>query len=138
MYGDTTVVRALARAMREQAADIHGESAAVLAAAETVPWSGAAADAMRGVARDHTAALVRSAHAHERAAAALERHAREVDHVRALIADAERRVRTALDPVEGGISGLLHSRVVHWLARVDLPPPGDPRWLEVRLPRWLP
>lgn len=76
MYGDTAVVRALARAMREQAADIHGESAALLARADAVPWTGLAADAMRRLAHDHAAGLAASARAHERGAVALERHAR--------------------------------------------------------------
>ena len=138
MYGDTTVVRALARAMREQAADIHGESAALLARAEAVPWSGMAADAMRVLARDHATALAASAGAHERAAVALERHAREVDHMKALVAVAERRVRAVLDTVGAGVTGLLRSRVAHWLAHADLPPPGHLAWLDVRLPRWFP
>ena len=138
MYGDTTVVRALAGAMREQAADIHGESAALLARAEAVPWSGRAADAMRLLARDHAAALAASARAHEDAAEALERHAREVDHVKALVAAAERRVQSALDLVGGGVTGLVRSRAAHWLAHADLPPPGHLGWLDVRLPRWLP
>ena len=138
MYGDTTVVRALARAMREQAADNQGESAALLARAEAVPRSGMAADAMRLLARDHATALAASARAHERAAVALERHAREVDHVKALVAAAERRVRAALDTVGGGVTGRLRSRVAHWLAHADLPPPGHLAWLDVRFPRWLP
>lgn len=138
MYGDTTAVRALARAMRGQAADIHGESAALLARTDEVLWSGLAADAMRGLARDHAARLAASARAHESAAQALERHARAVDHVKGLIAAAEHRVERALDHVGDGASGVLHSRVAHWLAHVDLPPPGHPAWLEVRLPGWLP
>ena len=138
MYGDTTVVRALARAMREQAADIHGESAALLARAEAVPWSGMAADAMRAPGPRPRDGAGRIGRAHERAAVALERHAREVDHVKALVAAAEHRVRAALDAVGAGLTGLLRSRVAHWLAHADLPPPGHLAWLDVRLPRWLP
>jgi hypothetical protein len=138
MYGDTTAVRALAREMREQAADIHGESAALLAHADAVPWSGLAADAMRHLAHDHATGLAASARAHERAAAALERHAREVDHVKGLIAAAEHQVRGMADSLGGGVSGALRSRVGHWLAHTDLPPPGHLAWLEVRVPGWLP
>ena len=138
MYGDTAVVRALARAMREQAADIHGESAALLARVDAVPWTGLAADAMRRLSHDHAAGLAASARAHQRAAVALEHHAREVDHAKALIAAAERRVQEVLDSLGGGVKGLLRSRVGHWLAHADLPPPGHLAWLEVRVPRWLP
>jgi hypothetical protein len=138
VYGDTAVVRRLAREMREQAADIHGESAALLARAEGVPWSGMAADAMRLLARDHAAGLAASARAHEDAAAALERHARDVEHAKALIAAAERRVQSALDTLGRGATELLHTRVAHWLAHADLPSPGHLGWLEVRIPRWLP
>lgn len=138
MYGDTTVVRALAGALREQAADLHGESAALLARAEAVPWSGLAADAMRRVVRDHATGLAASAGAHERAAAALEHHASEVDHVKALITAAEQRVRAALDRAGGGAPGVVRARVAHWLSGVDLPPPGHLGWTDVHLPGWLP
>jgi hypothetical protein len=131
------VVRALAQAMREQAAAIHGEAADLLAAAEAVPWAGLAADAMRRVARDHAAALTASAQAHQNAAAALERHAREVDQVKSLIAAAEQQVHAALSAVTAGASGL-GGRVGHWLAHADLPPPGHLGWLDVRVPGWLP
>ena len=139
MYGDTAVVRALARAMREQAADIHGESAALLAHADAVPWTGLAADAMRRLAHDHAAGLEASALAHERAAVALERHAREVDQVKALIAAAEHQVQGMLDSLGGGdLRADCAAGLGHWLTHADLPPPGHLAWLEVRVPRWLP
>ena len=111
MYGDTTVVRALARELREQAADIQAASVDLRAQSEAVPWTGLAADAMRRLARDHASGLAAAAAAHERAAASLDHHAREVDHVTAVIAAAERRVHQALDDVASGASGLAHGRV---------------------------
>jgi hypothetical protein len=138
VYGDTAVLRALARAMREQGEDIRAESAALVSRADAVRWSGLAADALRRLAREQACVLTASAHAHDRAAEALERHAREVDHVKNLIAAVERRVDAVLDSVGADLSGLLHSRVVHWFARTELPPPGHLAWLDLRLPRWLP
>ena len=138
MYGDTAVVRALARELREQAAEILAESVDLRAQTDAVPWTGLAADAMRRLAHDHASGLAAAATAHERAAAALEHHAREVDHVKAVIAAAERRVHQALDDVTSGASGLAHGRVGRWLADADLPAPGHLGWVEVRLPRWLP
>jgi hypothetical protein len=138
MYGDTTAVRALAQEMRGQAADIRAESVALLDRAEAVRWTGLAADALRTLARDHAAALTASARAHDHAADLLEAHAREVDQVKALICAAERRVHAALESLAGRVSGLLRSRVGHWLSSFEPPPPGHLAWLDVRLPRWLP
>jgi hypothetical protein len=136
-YGDTEAVRALARAMRVQADEIRAESAALLAAAEAVSWTGLAADTLHHLGREHAAVLEASARAHDHAADALERHAREVDHTKAMIAAVERRVHGVLDSL-GGLSGSLRGRAGHWLSEVRLPPPGHVGWLEVRLPRWLP
>lgn len=138
MYGDTAVVRALAQDLREQAGDMRAASVDLRAQSEAVPWTGLAAEAMRRLARDHASGLEASATAHERAAVALDRHAREVDHVKAVIAGAERRVHDALDDIADGASGLTHGRVGRWLAETALPPSGHLGWVEVRLPRWLP
>src|SRR3954447_23756564 len=104
MYGDTAVVRALARDLREQAADIQAASVDLRAQSDAVAWTGLAADAMRRLAHDHASGLAAGASAHERAAAALEHHAREVDHVKAVIAQAERRVHDAVDRNPPGAS----------------------------------
>lgn len=78
MYGDTSVIRGLARGMRERAGDIRAEADELAGRAEAVPWTGLAADAMRRLARDHATRLRSSADAHDTAADALDRHAREV------------------------------------------------------------
>lgn len=139
MYGDTTVVRTLAGRMREQGSDIRAEADRLVGLAEAVPWTGLAADAMRRLARDHAGTLRTCAGLHEEAAEALERHAREVDHLEDLIAAVERRVRHLLDDA----SGVVHSLASHvvpdlvddWLDTFDPPPHGSLLWLDVQVPR---
>ena len=65
MYGDTTVIRALARGLREQGQEILAEADALVGRAEAVPWAGLAADAMRRLARDHAGGLRTCAGLHE-------------------------------------------------------------------------
>lgn len=138
MYGDTDVVRALARAMRQQADEIRAEARVLATGAADVPWTGVAADAFRSVAARQAAALGAAAQAHDRAADALERHAREVDHLKGLIAAAERRVHAAISALSGAAVEVGPARVAHWLATFVPPAPGHVGWLHVRLPRWLP
>jgi hypothetical protein len=139
MYGDTDVIRALARKMRSRGDDIRAEADDLLARAEAVPWSGLAADAMRRLARDHAGSLRRCAGEHESAAEALDRHAREVDHLVEVIAAIERKVRHLLDSAAGGLAGLVGHLVPdsldHWLHHFDPPPHGSREWLDVHLPR---
>ena len=79
---------------------------------------------------------------HEDAAEALERHAREIEHLQALIAAVERRVGHLMASAAGGLGGLVHHlaghtlphRVGHWLAHFDPPPPGSKAWLDVHVP----
>ena len=122
MYGDTTAIRALARDLRTRADEIRDEADRLRRLAERVPWEGRAADAMRGHAHDRTTALRRTARLHDDAADALDRHAREVDRLHALIAAVERRVRGLLDGV------------VHRVAHFHPPPPGSRDWLTLDLP----
>jgi hypothetical protein len=138
MYGDTSVIRGHARRMRERGDDLRGEATALLAHAEAVPWTGLAADAMRRMAVDHAARLHRCADAHDDAAAALERHAREVDHLKHLIATVERRALALLDSATSGIAGLVGhvvpDAVGRWAHAFDPPPHGSRAWLDVHLP----
>ena len=129
MYGDTTTIRRLAAQLRERADEIRTESARLAARADQVPWDGLAADAMRRLAHDRARGLVRTAALHDDAAEALDRHAREVDRVKDLIAAIEHRVRRLLAGTVGGVVGLLH----HFTP----PPPGSREWLSVELPGWL-
>jgi len=142
MYGDTAVIRALARRMRARADDLRTEARELVGRAEGVTWTGLAADSMRRVARDHAHLLQRCADAHEAAADTLDRHAREVDRVKDLIADAERRVLHLLESTSGGLGGLVGHVVGHvlphafdsWTRTFDPPAHGSLAWLDVKVP----
>jgi hypothetical protein len=135
MYGDTTAIRGLAQRLREQ--EVGAEADSLLGRAEGVPWSGLAADTMRLMARQHAGDLRRCAALHEDAAEALERHAREVEHLQDLIAAVEHRVAHLMASAAGGLGGLvrhLPDRVGHWLGHLDPPPHGSKAWLDVHVP----
>lgn len=145
MYGDTRVIRHLATRLREQGEAVRVEADRLSARATSVDWTGVAADAMREVNRRRSHGLRCCAADHETAADALERHAREVDRVKELIADIERRA-TALvdaacdrlasvkDAVVAGAEDLLPDPVDEALAGFVPPPSGDVAWLDVSLP----
>ncbi len=139
MYGDTAVILALARRMREHGDDLRQEAAELAARAETVPWSGLAADAMRRVAREQAGLLRGCADAHEAAADALDHHAREVDRLKDLIAAIEHRALHLLESASGGLAGLvghmLPDAVDRWAHGFDPPPHGSVAWLDVAVPR---
>ena len=145
MYGDTSVIRGLARTMRDQAADIRHEADRLVAQAESVHWSGLAADALRRRSRDRAADLRRAAGRHEDAADALEHHADEVDRLKDLIAAVERRVQGLVtsahdrlaDLGHGILDGIRHvvpDPVDQLLDRFVPPPSGSKDWLDVELP----
>jgi hypothetical protein len=144
MYGDTQVIRCLARTLREQADEIRREADRLLSSAESVPWEGLAADTMRMHARSRTAALRHTAQLHDAAADALELHATEVERVKALIAAIEHRVRAMiaaardrLAGVAGAIAsglGLSPDPVDQLLDRFVPPPSGHRDWLTIDLP----
>ncbi len=141
MYGDTSAIRAHARGERDRAEEMGSLSIALLTRAEAVPWNGVAADAMRRTAREHAAWLQGCAEAHARAAAALERHAQEVDEVKELIASIERHVLGALDSATSGVAGVVGvvgqvvpDAVGRWARDFDPPAHGSRAWLDVHLP----
>ncbi len=142
MYGDTGTIRAHARRMHGRAEEIRAEADAITARVAGVAWTGVAADALRHVAREHTDGLRRCAAAHDRAAQALERHAREVDRLKELIASIERRVLGVLDSatsaakgVTGMIGQLVPASVDRWAHDFEPPPHGSIAWLDVDAPR---
>ena len=122
MYGDTEVIRGLARTLREQGEELRGDAAALQARAAATPWEGLAAGAMRLRVRDEVAGLRAAAELVDEAAAALDRHADEVDRLKALIAAIEERVLGWL----GSLAGVFHDFVP--------PPSGHRDWLTVDLP----
>jgi hypothetical protein len=141
MYGDTTVVRALAGRLREQAGEIRAEAASLEAHAEAVEWTGLAADAMRRLARDHAGDLRVCSALHADAADALDRHAREVDRVEQLIASIEHRALAALDGARHAVAGLtdvlphaVPDPLEHWAHHFVPPAHGSKEWLDVHVP----
>jgi hypothetical protein len=145
MYGDTTVIRSLARDLRDQAADIRSEADRLMAQCEHVHWKGLAADAMRSRTRERASALRRSASLHEDAADALDHHAHEVDRLKDLIASIERKVHSLIDGARdrladighGIMDGLRHvlpDAGDELLDRFVPPPPGSKDWLDVDVP----
>lgn len=138
MYGDTGVIRTHARRQHQRAEEIRAEADALTSRVAAVAWTGLAADAMRRLVGEHAAALHRCADAHDRAGVALERHAREVDRVKELIAAIESRVLGVLDSAASGVAGLVGhvvpDAVDRWARDFDPPPHGSRAWLDVDLP----
>jgi hypothetical protein len=141
MYGDTSVIRGLARSLRDQAADIRAEADRLLGQADHTPWTGLAADAMRLRARDRAAALRRTAGLHDDAAQALDRHADAVGRLKELIASIERRVHQLVDAARdrlaslaGGLLGVVPDPLDDFLDRFVPPPHGSRDWLDLDLP----
>lgn len=148
-YGDTAVIRRLARALRDQAVEIRAEADRLVGLADGVLWTGRAADAMRRRSRERAADLRRAATLHDDAADALDSHAREVDRLTELIAAIERRVRGMVEAARdrlaqlGGaiLDGLrdlapppIDQPLDQLLDRFVPPPSGHRDWLEVDLP----
>jgi hypothetical protein len=138
VYGDTEAIRRLARTMREQGSALRSEAATLLVRADTVPWHGLAADAMRARVQAQVASLRRTADLSDEASVALDRHADEVDRLKALIAEIERQVMAlvsaARDRLAGLLADVLPDPVDELLARFVPPPPGHRDWLLVDLP----
>jgi uncharacterized protein YukE len=126
MYGDTTAIRRRAAELRERAEEIRAVADRLVARTDAIGWLGQAGDALRERVRERAVALRRSASRHEDAADALDRHAREVDHLKHLIAVIERRARRLLDAAEGWAAT--------WLRHFDPPAPGHLGWLHVEVP----
>ncbi len=138
MYGDTEIIRGLARTMSGQGAALRDEAGGLLARADRTPWEGLAADAMRARVGEQTAALRRTATLADRAAAALVHHAEEVDRLKALIAAIEQKVlalvAAARERLAGLVAAVLPDPVDDLLARFVPPPSGHRDWLAVDLP----
>ena len=138
MYGDTTAIRALADRLRERADELRALADRLAAHTEQVPWQGLAADALRHHARERAATLRHTAVLHDDAAEALDRHAREVDRLKDLIAAIERRFHHLLESVGGVVETvrrhLLPDSLGDWLDGFVPPPPGSRAWLDVDLP----
>ena len=138
MYGDTAAGRKRAAQLREQGGDIRTLATRLVSQAESVPWHGKAADAMRERIKERAAHLRSAAAQHETAAESLGKHLTEVDSLKeaievrahkatALVEDA--RTRASQAP-EGTPPDEADSRLLAF----DPPPPGHQDWLTVELP----
>ncbi len=138
MYGDTEAIRRLARTMRGQGTALRSHANRLLTRAEAVPWEGLAADAMRARVRSQVGGLRRTAELADDAAVALDRHADEVDRLKALIAAIERKamalVAAARDRLAGLVATVLPDPIDELLDRFVPPAPGHRDWLLVDLP----
>ena len=145
MYGDTMVIRRLARDLREQAIDIRAEARALDGKVQSTTWTGKAADAMRTHAARRLIDLHDSAKRHDDAADALDHHADEVDRLKDLISAIERRahriIEAALERLEDlgaklldGIASVTPDPIDETIDRFVPPPRGHKDWLTVDLP----
>jgi hypothetical protein len=145
MYGDTMIIRRLARDLREQAIDIRAEARALDGKVQATTWTGRAADAMRTHATGRLIDLQNSATRHDDAADALDHHADEVDRLKDLISAIERRahriIEAAVERLEDlggrlldGIASVTPDPIDEAIDRFVPPPPGHKDWLTVDLP----
>lgn len=138
MYGDTAASRKRVAQLREQGGDIRAMADRLVAQAESVPWTGRAAESMRNRIKERASHLRLAAGHHDTAAESLARHAAEVDALKdaietishksdALVADARTRAAQADSAGEPG-------REDAALLTFTPPPAGHKDWLGVELP----
>jgi ABC-type transporter Mla subunit MlaD len=131
--------------MSEEADDLRILADQLVAAASNVAWQGRAASAMRESVRRRASSLRRTAQRFDDASQALRHHAAEVDRLKELIAELERRaarlVAAARDRLTelgqrilDGLPAAAPSAVDQLLDRFIPPPTGHLAWLEVDLP----
>lgn len=140
MYGDTAASRKRVAQLREQSGDIRAAADRLVAQAESVPWHGRAAEAMRTRIKERANQLRVAAGHHETAADSLARHLTEVDtrkdaiesvrhKAASLTGDAATRI-AQLDADDAGRPTDEDSILVGFIP----PPAGHKDWLTVELP----
>ena len=146
MYGDTAAARKRVAQLREQAGDIRAIADRLVAQAESVPWTGRAAESMRTRIKERASHLRLAAGHHDAAADSLSRHAGEVDarkdaietishKAAALTADARTRASGADAAVSPGAGAEAESDGEDAGLLAFVPPPaGHKDWLTVELP----
>ena len=141
MYGDTAGGRKRVAQLREQSSDIRAAADRLVAQAESVPWHGRAAEAMRTRIKERANQLRVAAGHHETAADSLARHLTEVDTRKdaiesirhkadSLSSDAASRIAALEAAGEGGQPTDEDAA----LAAFVPPPAGHKDWLTVNLP----
>ncbi|MGN0064663.1 MAG: hypothetical protein ACI379_10510 [Nocardioides sp.] len=146
MYGDTAAGRRRVAQLRERALDIRSLADSLVAQAESVPWHGRAAEAMRNRIKERAAHLRSAAGQHETAADSLSRHLGGVDEVkdaienrqhRATVLIEEARTRVAHAAAESGTDVAADTAEADedaTLVNFVAPPAGHKDWLSVELP----
>ena len=141
MYGDTAASRKRVAQLREQSGDIRAAADRLVAQAESVPWHGRAAEAMRTRIKERANQLRVAASHHETAADSLARHLTEVDTRKdaiesirhkagSLTSDAATRIAQLDTADTGGQPTDEDSTLVAFVP----PPAGHKDWLTVELP----
>lgn len=150
MYGDTAAARKRVSQLREQAGDVRALADRLVAQAESVPWHGRAAEAMRARVKERAAHLKAVAGQHDTAADSLARHLAEVDHLKEAIETRSHKAAAMVEEAHSRAAGAEYAdtdasaRGEAATARdadtdavllaFDPPPAGHEDWLSVDLP----
>lgn len=141
MYGDTAASRKRVAQLRDQSGDIRAAADRLVAQAESVPWHGRAAEAMRARIKERASHLRAAAGQHETAADSLAQHLAEVDtrkeaidairhKAESLTADARSRAAALAAGDERRVPADEDAALVAFTP----PPAGHKDWLSVELP----
>lgn len=138
MYGDNAASRRRVAQLREQGGDIRAMADRLVAQAESVPWTGRAAESMRTRIKERASHLRLAAGHHDTAADSLARHAVEVDGLKDAIETITHKTgslqtdaRTRAARADGAGEP---SREDAALLAFTPPPAGHKDWLSVELP----
>jgi hypothetical protein len=140
MYGDSAASRKRVAQLREQSGDIRAAADRLVAQAESVPWHGRAAEAMRTRIKERANQLRVAAGHHETAADSLAHHVTEVDTRKEAIESIRHKAdslssdaasRIAVLDTEGNAQPADEDVA---LAAFVPPPAGHKDWLTVELP----
>jgi hypothetical protein len=140
MYGDTAVGRRRVAQLRERADDIRGLAERLVAQAESVPWHGRAAEAMRTRIKERASHLRAAAEQHELAAETLARHVGAVSEVKGLIDERETKGTRLIEEAQTRNAGIEADPAAGeagddaTLTAFSAPPSGHKDWLSVELP----
>ncbi|MEO5665346.1 MAG: hypothetical protein ABIR39_18930 [Nocardioides sp.] len=139
MYGDSAASRKRVAQLREQSGDIRAAADRLVAQAESVPWHGRAAEAMRTRIKERANQLRVAAGHHETAADSLSRHVTEVDTRKEAIDSIQHKAESLTTDARSRIAALGEggtepSDVDVALATFTPPPAGHKDWLTVELP----
>lgn len=138
MYGDSAASRKRVAQLREQGGDIRAMADRLVAQAESVPWTGRAAESMRTRIKERASHLRLAAGHHDTAADSLARHASEVDALKDAIETISHKADTLTTDARTrstqADSAGTPSREDAALLAFTPPPAGHKDWLTVELP----